>query len=183
MSFFYEEATGVVERKAVVGAGSFCFPTKRRKDDGPAWSYESGVFTGDFVGAGHGPDGAICRRSILTAHLLAAVADVEEQGVWLGACGSCWPDGRAQVAGLEEAFWMHFCYREKGASGSGKTRRGKVRSAWWCRRRGVPVGAQLASAQISNTACRKHAGNRKSATQQAVDAHVPPAPRDRGPRL
>jgi transposase len=85
-------------------------------------------------------------------HLLASIADVGGTGrLAAGLAEAAGPDGRAQPSGLGGSiFGCDFRHREKGDFGVGKTRCGKgTKCMVVVDGRGVPVGAQLASAQIS----------------------------------
>jgi len=92
--------------------------------------------------------GAVSER----VHLLASVTDVGRAGC-VAACLAqvAGTDGRARVVGLGRVVsGCHLCDREKGGAAIGKTRRGKgTKCVVVVDGSGVPIGAQLASAQIS----------------------------------
>jgi len=84
--------------------------------------------------------------------LLAAIADVGGTGcLAAGLAEAAGAVGRAQAAGLAGGLsGRDLRHREKGGFAVGKTRRGKgTKCMVVVDGRGVPVGAQLASAQIS----------------------------------
>src|ERR1700733_13493398 len=100
------------------------------------------------------PDGSTCWRRVRVW---------EEQGVWVrawrglrgalarGLGEAAGTEGRARAVGLGGGISRRdLCHREKRGLGVGKTRRGKgTKCMVVVDGRGVPVGAQLASAQIS----------------------------------
>jgi len=154
MGFLYEEASGVFQRRAV---GDFISNVSRAKaSEGwprPPLGVESIVFGGHTVDSAHGSQmaryaGAISER----VHLLAPVTDVGRAGC-VAACLAqvAGADGRARVVGLGRGVsGCHLCDREKGGAAVGKTRRGKgTKCVVVVDGSGVPIGAQLASAQIS----------------------------------
>ncbi|TCK75850.1 DDE family transposase [Acidipila rosea] len=111
------------------------------------------MFAGNPMGAAHWSPVAQSTRGVSRRiHLLAAVADVGGAGrLSASVAETAGPDGPARSAGLGRSFsGRHLRHREKGGSGVGKTRRGKgTKCMVVVAGRGVPVGAQLASAQIS----------------------------------
>ncbi|HVC48512.1 MAG TPA: IS5 family transposase [Terracidiphilus sp.] len=111
------------------------------------------MFAGDSVGAAHWSPVARSARGVSRrVHLLAAVADVGGARCLAASLEeAAGPDGPARTAGLGRSLsGRHLRHREKGGSGVGKTRRGKgTKCMVVVDGRGVPVGAQLASAQIS----------------------------------
>jgi hypothetical protein len=179
MSFFYEEATGFVERRAVGGVGSVVSRSEAAQGwAGPAVGLQPRVFTGDSVGPAHRSPvarsaGGVSRR----LHLLAAVADVGGTGCLAASLAeTASADGRAQAAGLGGGIsGRHLRHREKRGLAVGKTRRGKgTKCMVVVDGRGVPVGAQLASAQISEPATNGTSTleQLKVAPQSAVDARA-----------
>src|SRR5271156_1727867 len=95
MSFFNEEATDVIERRAVGGAGAVISRTEAAQGwEGQAMGHQPCVFARDSVGPAHGarwrdlpdesPDGSTCWRRLRMW---------EEQGIWLRA----WRKLRAQM--------------------------------------------------------------------------------------
>jgi transposase len=154
VSFFYEEAASFIERRAVGGVGSVVSRTEAAQ--GWAWTamgLEPCVFTGDSVGPAHrSPVARSAGGASRRFHLLAAVADVGGAGCLAASLAeTAGADGRAQAAGLGGGLsGRDFRHREKRGLGVGKTRRGKgTKCMVVVDGRGVPVGTQLASAQIS----------------------------------
>jgi transposase len=111
------------------------------------------MFTGDFMGSAYRSAvarsaGGVSRRF----HLLAATADVGRAGrLAAGLAEAAGADGRTQVTGLGGGLsGRDLRHREKGGLAVGKTRRGKgTKCMVVVDGHGVPVGAQLGSAQIS----------------------------------
>ena len=92
------------------------------------------------------------RRVSRWFYLLASFADVGGAGrLVAGLAEAAGADGRTQTAGLGRSIsGRDFRHREKRGLGVGKTRRGKgTKCVVVVDGRGVPIGAQLASAQIS----------------------------------
>jgi hypothetical protein len=144
----------MVERRAVVGVGSVVSRTEAAQEWAwPAMGLQPCMFRGDSVGAAHSSTVARYAGGVSGwFHLLASVADVGGAGrLAAGVAEAAGPDGRAQASGLEGGiFGCNLRHREKGGLGVGKTRRGKgTKCMVVVDGRGVPVGAQLASAQIS----------------------------------
>jgi len=154
MSFLYEEAGSVVERRSVGSIGSVVSRTEATQGwAGSAMGLQPCLFTGDFMGSAYrSPVARSAGRVSRRFHLLAAVADVGGAGcLAAGLAEVAGADGRAQAVGLGRGIsGRDLRYREKGGLGVGKTRRGKgTKCMVVVDGRGVPVGAQLASAQIS----------------------------------
>src|SRR5258708_37084305 len=154
MSFFYEEAGSFVKRRAVGSIGpvvSRTEATERRA--GLAMGLQPCMFTGDFMGYAHrSPVARSAGRVSRRFHLLAAVADVGRAGCLAeGLAEAAGTDGRARAVGLGGGIsGRYLCHREKRGLGVGKTRRGKgTKCMVVVDGRGIPIGAQLASAHIS----------------------------------
>jgi len=157
MSCFYEEAAGVVERKAMENSGAFV--SRAQTPQRWPWSalgLQPRVFAGDFVGTAHGSSMARSARAIPGwIDLLASVAQLGRAGrMAQGMAETAVHAGPAPIAGLGRGFpgcYLH--HRQKGGSAIGKTRRGKgTKCMVVVDGNGIPVGAQLASAQLAE--CR-----------------------------
>src|ERR1700688_3596826 len=154
MSFFYEEAASFVKRRAVGSTGSVVSRTEAtQRWAGSAMGLQPCVFTGDLMGSAHrSPVARSAGRVSRRFHLLAAVADVGRAGrLAAGLAEAAGTDGRAQAGGLGGGLsGRDLPHREKTGLGVRKTRRGKgTKCMVVVDGRGVPVGPQLASAQIS----------------------------------
>jgi transposase len=154
MSFFYEEAGSFVKRRAVGSIGPVVSRTEAtQRRAGSAMGLQPCMFTGDFMGYAHrSPVARSAGRVSRRFHLLAAVADVGRAGCLAeGLAEAAGTDGRARAVGLGGGIsGRYLCHREKRGLGVGKTRRGKgTKCMVVVDGRGIPIGAQLASAQIS----------------------------------
>jgi transposase len=121
-----------------------------------ALGFQSRVFAGHFVGPAHWssmarPTRAISRR----IDLLASLAQLgRARSLAQGMAETAVHAGPAPATGLGRGFsGCHLRHRQKGGSAVGKTRRGKgTKCMVVVDGHGIPIGAQLASAQLAE--CR-----------------------------
>jgi len=159
LSFCYEaeEAGRAFER----GAMEDIVATVSRAEAAQRWTWptlgiESGLFGRYSLGSSY--RGQMARSSVRVPErfdLLAATADVGRVRHLAGRVAEAIVHvGPAPIAGLAGSLpRRHVHHGEKGGSGVGKTRRGKgTKCMVVVDGRGVPVGVQLASAQIAE--CR-----------------------------
>jgi len=152
-----EEAGSFVKRSAVAGVvTSFSRAEAAQGWTGSTVGIESKLFGGHFVGFAHWSQMA---RSTPTVpgwfNLLAPTADVGRgRNLACGLAKAIVHAGPGPIAGLGRSLSRrHFHHGEKGGSAVGKTRRGKgTKCMVVVDGQGVPVGVQLASAQIAE--CR-----------------------------
>jgi transposase len=157
LSFFYEEAAGVVERKAMEDSGAIISRTQApQRRPGTPSGRQPRVFAGYFVGAPHRSSMARYARAISGRFdLLASFAQLGGAGrVAQGMAEIIVNVGPTPTAGLGRSLsGRDFRRRQKGGSAVGKTRRGKgTKCMVVVDGHGIPVGAQLASAQLAE--CR-----------------------------
>jgi transposase len=157
MSCFYEEAAGVVERRAMENPGALVSRTQAPQGrTRAALGRQSRVFAGHFVGSAY--RGAMARPARAISgriDLLASLAQLgRARGLAEGMAETVVHVGPAPTAGLGRSFsGRHLRHRQKGGSAVGKTRRGKgTKCMVVVDGQGIPVGAQLASAQLAE--CR-----------------------------
>src|SRR6202789_962293 len=155
MSLFYEEAGSFIKRRAVGSIGPVVSRTEAtQRWAGAGTGLHPSTFTGGFMGFAHrSPLARSAGRVSRRFYMLAAVADVGRAGrLAPGLAEAAGTDGRARAVGLGGGISRRdLCHREKRGLGVGKTRRGKgTKCMVVVDGRGVPVGAQLASAQISD---------------------------------
>ena len=157
LSFFYEEAAGVVERKAMEDSGAIISRTEapQRRSRTPA-DRQSRVFRRHFVGSAH--RGSMARHARVVPgriDLLASLAQLgRARSLAQGMAKAIVHAGPAPAAGLGRGLsGRDFYHGQKGGSAVGKTRRGKgTKCMVVVDGHGIPVGAQLASAQLAE--CR-----------------------------
>jgi transposase len=157
VSCFYEEAAGVVERRAMESSGAFVSRTQTPQGrPWPALGLQSRVFAGHFVGAAYrGAMARLARAISGRFDLLASVAQLgRARRMAQSMAKTAVHAGPAPIAGLGRGFSRrHLRHRQKGGSAVGKTRRGKgTKCMVVVDGHGIPVGAQLASAQLAE--CR-----------------------------
>jgi hypothetical protein len=184
LSFFYEEAASVVERRALDSVGSVISRTEAAQ----GWSRSTLGFQPTLSGrhslgpaygcAMAGFAGGIPRW----VHLLATAADVgRTRRLAKGVAQTAGPVRRTQATGLGRSLsGCDFRHRQKRGLAVGTTRRGKAtKCVVVVDGRGVPVGAQLASgADFRTPACRKHARYGEGAAPWPWTPPFPSATRD-----
>ena len=136
MSFFYEAAASVVERRAVDDVGFVI----SRAEAAPGWSrstlgLQPSLSGGHALGPAYGcPMAGFAGARPRWVHLLAAAADVgRTRRLAKGVAQTAGPVRRTQAAGVGRSLsGRHFRHRpKKGALPSAQHVAGKVRSAWW----------------------------------------------------
>jgi transposase len=157
LSFFYEEATAITERRAMENTGAFVSRTQTPQGwSGTALVLQSRLPGGHTVGSADGSAMAGSARGISGRFdLLAPVAELGRAGRMAEGMAKTVVDaGPAPIAGLGGGLpgrYLHHC--QKGGSAVGKTRRGKGTECMVVvDGNGIPIGAQLASAQLAE--CR-----------------------------
>jgi len=133
------------------------FPEPKRRKDGRGrpWSSNRSCVEGYCGFCGQEPDGAIYPNSTRTVQPAGAGCGCGKRKEFGWQPGKAIVDaGPAPIAGLGRSLSRrHVHHGEKGGSAVGKTRRGKgTKCMVVVDGQGVPVGVQLASAQIAE--CR-----------------------------
>ena len=154
LSFFYEEATAITERRTMGNTGAFVSRTQTPQGwPGTALVLQSRLLGGHTVGSADGSAMAGPTRGISGRFdLLAPVAELGRAGRMAEGMAKTVVDaGPAPIAGLGRGLpgrYLH--HRQKGGSAVGKTRRGKgTKCMVVVDGNGIPIGAQLASAQLA----------------------------------
>jgi len=157
LSFFYEEATAITERRTMENTGALI--SRTQTPQGWSWTalvLQSRLLGGHTVGSADGSAMAGPARGISGRFdLLAPVAELGRAGRMAEGMAKTVVDaGPAPIAGLGRGLpgrYLH--HRQKGGSAVGKTRRGKgTKCMVVVDGNGIPIGAQLASAQLAE--CR-----------------------------